>query len=196
MKRWILSILVLAVLFSACEKTSSVRSGVHPFNETELHKKSVEASFVTFCNAMQEGGAATDPMADILAHSSVGLAPSGGILYTYRKNDRDLIRLTYSSNGALELSLYGGIGMKGRIDGPLSADWDSWEEKLDVDVYNGDEKVARLGMEVYEYTESGEQVRIPVPVFRFPDGTSYAVSTLLLTEPLLDYLLANVFSTE
>ncbi len=48
----------------------------------------------------------------------------------------------------------------------------------------------------YEYRDSDKMNRQLVPVFRFDDGTTYAVSGILLVEPLIEFLLKNVLSTE
>ena len=64
----------------------------------------------------------------------------------------------------------------------------SGDTKGDILVYYDNEQLATLDLIWYEGT--------PTPVFNFDDGTSYAVTSMLLVDSLIDYLLKNVFSTE
>lgn len=60
---------------------------------------------------------------------------------------------------------------------------------LDITLYCRDEPVATLGLEPEHVNESGKNYWTMVPVFRFTDGTSYSVSSVLLIDQFIDYFL-------
>jgi hypothetical protein len=70
--------------------------------------------------------------------------------------------------------MYGGI----TIQGPILP--------LDLRVYDQGSEVAKLEMDT----------GLACLVFRFPDGTAYALNSLLISDALVDYLIKNVLSTE
>jgi hypothetical protein len=53
-------------------------------------------------------------------------------------------------------------------------------------VYDQGSEVAKLEMDT----------GLACLVFRFPDGTAYALNSLLITDALVDFLIKNVLSTE
>ena len=75
----------------------------------------------------------------------------------------------------MDIRLYGGPQIKG-------------DSRDSLDVYLDGEKLATLGIEWMDL--------YPLAVLRYPDGTSYALSSFLVTGALLDYLMNDVLSTE
>ena len=117
-----------------------------------------------------------NPTAEILSNSKVTVPSVGVIRYTYTKNGLTLISMDVGSGG-FKATLHGGIRLEGIGLGETGT-------KVFID---GDQ-LATLDMVMYN--------NVPTPVFRFPDGTTYAVTGVLLVEPLIDFLLKNVLSTE
>lgn len=191
MKRVVLVVSLLLAL-AGCQKQPPQASDTkHPFTQEELRKKQLDEAFTPFIEAL-DLESVTDYRQEVRKNSHVRLKLNGTIVYTYVKNGKTLIEFNYRFR-RFTADLYGGISLKGSWRPRLS---DDLEDYIDADVLLDGEKVATLGFETYEYTESGETVRRTVAVFRFDDGTSYAVRSLLLIEPLIEYLLENVLSTE
>lgn len=141
-------------------------------------------------------------------YSTVSMDLDGSVVYRFRKGDITQLSIRVRKGASywiMEAQLYGGIRMSGHLttgqlelseEFPPDWNWRILEQFWDIDVYDNYVWVAKLGMESYAYTEAGIASNIPVMVFRFPDGTSYSVTTVLLVEPLMDYLIKHVFSTE
>ena len=177
---------------TACNKQPAEETqDMHPFTEEELQKKQLDDAFTPFVEAL-ELDQVEDIRKEIRANSKVRVRLDGGIVYQYNKNGKTLIDALYK-RGQFTADLYGGIRLQGQLG---ITGIEDLSDAVTLDVYYGEERIAKLGFEVYEYSESGEDHVQLVPVFRFDDGTSYAVTGLLLIEPLLDYLLENVLSTE
>ncbi|MBO4624403.1 MAG: hypothetical protein J5646_02785 [Bacteroidales bacterium] len=190
MKR-VLTIMAVLALLAGCQKLpEEVQEDMHPFTQEELHKKQLDEAFAPFVEAL-ELDTITDYRGEVLANSHISLRLSG-IVYTYEKNGKTLLEVRYRLR-RFTADFYGGITLEGKITPSISTDL---EDLIHADVYNYGIRVASLGFETYEYTEAGETVQQLVPVFRFDDGTSYAVRSLLLVDPLIDYLLEYVLSTE
>ena len=169
---YILSVLLLA----GCNKPPVTEgTDMHEFTQEELQKKRLDDAFTLFFKKFNFEKV-DNPTAEILANSKVTIPSPGVIRYTYTKNGLTLISMDVGAGG-LEATLHGGIHLKGTGLGENGT-------KVFID---GDQ-LATLDMVMYN--------KVPTPVFRFPDGTTYAVTGVLLVEPLIDFLLKNVFSTE
>ena len=169
---YILSVLLLA----GCNK-SPVTEGtdMHEFTQEELQKKRLDDAFTVFFKKFNLDKV-DNPTAEILSNSKVTVPSVGVIRYTYTKNGLTLISMDVGTGG-FKATLHGGIRLEGIGLGETGT-------KVFID---GDQ-LATLDMVLYN--------NVPTPVFRFPDGTTYAVTGVLLVEPLIDFLLKNVFSTE
>ena len=171
-------ILLLLVILSAagCNKTPEPQgTDMHEFTEEELQKKKLDDAFTVFFNDFHFEDA-SNPQAEILRNSKISFPRIGTVRYTYVSNDVTLITMDVGADG-FSADLHGGIHLEGIGLGDNS-----------TKVFIDGEELAVLGLVWYQEK--------PVPVFRFPDGTSYAVTGVLLVEPLIDFLLNNVFSTE
>lgn len=179
----------------------------HPFTEQELVKKHLDDSFAKFFESL-DVESVEDWEAYVWQYSTVSIDLDGSVVYRFRKGDITQLSIRVRKGASywiMEAQLYGGIRMSGHLTAgqlelpeefPPDWNWRILEQFWDIDVYDNYVWVAKLGMESYAYTEAGKASNIPVMVFRFPDGTSYAVTTVLLVEPLMDYLIKHVFSTE
>ena len=179
----------------------------HAFTEQELVKKHLDESFSLFFESL-EVEEVEDWEAYVRKYSTVSVDLDGSVVYRFRKGSITQLSLRVrkeSSKWTMEAQFYGGIRMSGRLtlgqfelpeEFPPDWNWHILEQLWDIDVYDNYVWVAKLGLESYAYTEAGKVSNIPILVFRFPDGTSYSVTTVLLVEPLMDYLIKNVFSTE
>lgn len=169
---YILSVLLLA----GCNKPPVTEgTDMHEFTQEELQKKRLDDAFTLFFKKFNFEKV-DNPTAEILANSKLSIPSAGVIRYTYTKNGLTLISMDVGASG-FEATLHGGIHLKGTGLGENGT-------KVFID---GDQ-LATLDMVMYN--------KVPTPVFRFPDGTTYAVTGVLLVEPLIDFLLKNVFSTE
>lgn len=177
----------------ACTPKAQEEVPKHDLTEQEQKKLQLEEAFSPLIQQINLDEAA-DIRQYITQHSSVSLGLDGAIIYTLHQDGQTLVRLSFlyqgMDNWKVDGNLYGGLEVHGSLH-PLGMVTDrpkNWENHWDLHIYNNGEDVATLGMEVYEQKW--------VPVFRFPDGTSYSLSSVVLIEPLVDYLLEHVFSTE
>jgi len=177
-------IFFLLVLLVACQKQPDVQeTDMHEFTQEELQKKKVDDSFTLFFEAFKLDEV-QNPRLEIIRNSHVSIPKLGTIRYTYVKDGVTLLSMDVRG-GTLSADLYGGIHVEGQsLDGEGAA------------VYIDGERTATVELIWYEYKENGETTRKLTPVFLFDDGTTYAVNSVLLVEPLIDYLLKNVFKTE
>ena len=120
----------------------------------------------------------------------------------------EVIRVTLGLSG-LKLSLdaimmNGSVVLTGTIrlsaiprgDEPLSQRLiEALDAGTDVTVLEMGKAVGKLGFEAVHEWGAGEDHWEAVPVIRFPDGTSYSVSGLLLIRPLLELYLQNEVSS-
>lgn len=177
-REFILAVFV-AFFAAGCSKPVVTEgTDMHEFTEEELRKKSLDDAFTVFFEAFKFDSV-EDPLSEILTNSRISF-PNSPVLsplrYTYTKDSITLITMDVKFGGYTAY-LYGGI----RLEGSVLTDGDSA-------VFIDGEKLATLDIITYDNT--------PTPVFRFPDGTSYAVTGVLLVEPLLDFLIKYVLSTE
>lgn len=186
-------LLVLFCLWAgvlACNKAPEPEPQEHPFTETELVKAHLEESLAPFFEILDiDSTAVKDPRKFIRDNSSVklDLFDRGAVVYRLERNRVTAMEARfYLLYGKVDTRLYGGVSIKGTISPVWSLSWDDWEAASDIKVYDQGTAVARLGY------ESG----LSSPVFRFPDGTSYALNSYLLSESLIDYIIENVLSTE
>ncbi len=177
--------ILLAVLLAAgCDKTPvETEPQLHEFTKEELRKKKVDDAFSVFFHYL-DLDAAADPWREVVNHSHISVPEMGHLRYTYVRGDLTLISMDVVLN-TFKAELYRGI----RIEG-------EYPSETPPAVYIDGEQVASLDFVWYEYRDSGKMNRQLVPVFRFDDGTTYAVSGILLVEPLIEFLLKNVLSTE
>lgn len=170
-------IFILAMILAAgCNKTPEAEgTDMHEFTQEELKKKQLDDAFTVFFKKFNLEGI-ENPTAEILKNSKITVLQLGTVRYTYTKDGLALISMDVSA-GKFEANLHGGITIQGK----------SLREN-GVKVFIDNVQVATMDLIVYN--------KVPTPVFRFPDGTTYAVTGVLLVEPLIDFLLKNVFSTE
>lgn len=65
------------------------------------------------------------------------------------------------------------------------------DDAVDVKLYHDSVLLASLGVEPYLLEGDDSSRILPILVFRFDDGTSYALSSLLLVDPLLSLFFQN-----
>ena len=179
MRKWCLCIACLGALLVACKKTP-VEVPKHPYTQEELVKAHLDESFSAFITALDlDSTAVKRPERFILQNSSISTdwADRGAITYQLKRHGRAVLLVRYYVlSGEVLASLYGGIAIKGTILPPPA----------DLHVYDMDKDVAKL-----EFDRG-----LSCLVFRFPDGTAYALNSLLISEALIDFLIENVLSTE
>lgn len=184
MDKFIIVALLAAFAAVGCDKnTEPAEPELHEFTREELRKKKVDDAFTVFFQYL-DLDAAADPWREVVNHSHIAFPELGLLRYTYVRGDLTLISMDVKLN-AFTARLYRDIRVEGE-----------YPSEEDPVVYIDGERVATLGFVWYEYRDSGKTHREPVPVFCFDDGTTYAISGILLVEPLIDFLLKNVFSTE
>jgi hypothetical protein len=178
-------VLLAGILAAGCEKDPEPAEPVsHEFTEVELRKMKVDDAFTVFFRYLDPEAISENPYREVTRHSHINVLEEGVLRYTYVRGDLTLIRMDVEL-GTYTADLYGGIRLEGEYP----------SEEAPV-IYIDGERLATLDFVWYEYRDSGELHRQLTPVFCFDDGTSYAVSGVLLVEPLIEFLLKNVFSTE
>ena len=200
---WSIFLLPL-VLLSACVQAPVPEKEEHPYTQEEQVKKHLDDAFTEFCQALPAIETRDQAVDFILNNSWVLPGRNGTIRYWLQSPgsfSTTLLEIKVDVTGlpesaALEASLLGGLKMAGTVyPGRITQDPHVWESAMDIDVYDQGMAVAKLGVEVLEYKEAGVEALRPVVVFRFPDGTSYSVTSLLLVEPLIEFLLKYVLGT-
>lgn len=186
----VISIVLLGAL--ACNKQPEDPPQHEPTEEEQV-KLHLEATFSTFATKLDlESSASIKEY--IVKNSVISMGMDGSVLYNLRQNGESMLwlKLRYLDvdKWSLDGDLYGGLEFHGFLN-PLSmliGGPKHWEAYSDIHVYDQGKDVAKLGLEIYDLGY--------IAVFRFPDGTSYSITTVLLIEPLIDYLLEHVVSTE
>lgn len=186
----VISVVLLGAL--ACNKKQDEEPQHEPTEEEQV-KLHLEASFSTFAAKLDLKSTA-DFKEYIVKNSVVSMGLDGSMIYNLRQDGESMLWLKFrcveADKWRVDGDLYGGLEIHGTMD-PLSmliGGPQKWEAYSDIHVYDQGKDVAKLGLEVYDLGY--------ILVFRFPDGTSYSLTTLLLIEPLIDYLLEHVVSTE
>ena len=178
MRKWCLCIACLGALLVACKKTPA-EVPKHPYTQEELVKAHLDDSFSAFITALDlDSTAVKRPERFVLENSSVSLDLLGenpAVVYRLKRHGESMLVVRYYWRlGVVKASLYGGIAIQGPILPP------------DLRVYDQGSEVAKLEMDT----------GLACLVFRFPDGTAYALNSLLITDALVDFLIKNVLSTE
>ena len=177
-------------MLCACKKTPPEPVPEHVLTPQEEKKQHLADSFDPFIQVLGVENI-DNPQQFIQDYSTLEMGLDGKPVYRLEKDMVTLVKIIFSIRDGgvgFDAYFYGGPYMSGVVRPTLSTEWSEWEENWDIDVYDGDEAVAKLGVELLDGT--------PVPVFRFPDGTSYTVASFLLTESLIDYLIENGLPTE
>ncbi|MBQ9410027.1 MAG: hypothetical protein IJU21_00285 [Bacteroidales bacterium] len=173
--KYIVSLLVITLAAGCVKAPEPQGADMHEFTQEELQKKKLDQAFTLFFQEFSFENP-DNPTAEILRNSRISLAPGGGIRYTYLGKNVTLITADIGKDG-FSADLHGGIHLEGTGFG-----------NNPITVFIDGENVAVIDFITYNDT--------PMPVFRFPDGTTYAITGVLLVEPLIDFLLKNVLSTE
>ena len=174
--KYILSILVILSV-AGCHKTPETEgTDMHEFTQEELKKKKLDDAFTVFFEKLDLDGSTEEIRAKIISNSRLSIPAIGTLRYTYIQDGTALIVMDVKAD-AFTADLSGGIHLEGKAIADAG-----------TAVYIDGEQIATLDIVWYKDT--------PTPVFRFPDGTTYAITGVLLVEPLIDFLLQNVFSTE
>lgn len=172
---YIAAVIALGFLAGCVKQSVSEGTDMHEFTQAELKKKQVDDAFASFFAALKLD-TVHDPAQEVWKNSRVTIPMFGVVRYTYVKDGVTVIVLD-ARMGSFKADLYGGIHLEGDnlMDGGTA-------------VFINNQQVATIGYVVYD--------GILTPVFRFDDGTTYAITGVLLVEPLIDYLLKYVLSTE
>lgn len=188
--------MLLAAGLAACGR-EEVPVPVHELTEQEQQKQQVADALDPFF-ALLDPASITAPVDFVTQNSQVSMGLDGSLIYRLQKDGENLIRASFSLEQGwlrVESRLYGGLRIAGTLVRPdlenldfQNLDWTLLESWMDLKVYAGGKKVARLGIEPLD--------GFPLLVLRYPDDTSYALSSLLITDALLDYLLENVLTME
>lgn len=177
MRKWCILVACLGALLAACNKTP-VEVVKHPYTEQERVKAHLDSCFAEFVTALDlDSTMVKHPERFLLLNSRIETdwLDRGIVLYQLSRHGRTVLRIQYRvQTGELWALLYGGIAIRGTM------------LPMDLHVYDNGTDVAKL-----EY-----DLRLPALVFRFPDGTTYALSSLLISEALVDFLIEHVLSTE
>jgi hypothetical protein len=192
LKRIGISLLLLLVI-TACSEKQVEEVPKHELTEQEQKKQHLDESFSAFASMLNLEETA-DIKEYIVRHSVVSIGLDRSLIYDLRQDGLSLLWLKFRhlelDDWLVDGDLYGGIEVHGSLqplnmltDGP-----EKWDQYWDIHVFDNGEDVATLGLEVYDLGY--------IPVFRFPDGTSYSITTVLLIEPLIHFLLEHVLSTE
>ena len=191
MKRIIgILLLGLAIVMTGCKKTDDPLTEEREFTAEEEVKRHLDDTFSTFVEKLQSLSPDEASLArDIIQCSHISLRDFRYVVYSFEKDGTVLISAQFRPgllSWDMKMTLYGGLQVIGTVNLTPSLKWEDWEKNWDLDVYDQGVAVAKLGIERYEDS--------PIFVFRFPDGTSYAVDTLLIVQPLVEYLIENVLS--
>ena len=187
-----MSFLALLV-FAACSEKQDEEIPERELTEEEQKKQHLEESFSAFVQMLNLEEAA-NTKEYLVRHSVVSVGLDRSLIYDLRQDGQSLLWLKFRhlemDNWLVDGDIYGGLEVHGSLQplnmmqgGPAK-----WDQYWDIHVFDNGEDVATLGLEVYDLGY--------IPVFRFPDGTSYSITTVLLIEPLIQFLLEHVFSTE
>lgn len=173
---YIISASILMLVSVSCQKDPEPVPE-HHLTAQELEKQQVADALDLFFEKL-DPASITEPAAFIWDNSQISMALDGSIVYRLRKDNATLITASFlvkDKNWKVNAQLYGGIQIVG-------------SSQSELEVRQGGEKKAVMGIEWMD--------NYPLIVLRYPDGTSYALSSFLVSDALLDFLLKYVLSTE
>ena len=195
---FLLSVLLLPL---ACGRPEPVVEE-HPFTPSEQEKVQLdEVSAQLWESVGLEEGAEVLPF--LREHTRLIPSLSGLTIAVLSKEGEEVMRMKFGLGlGRIRLSgsmldrveLEGSVGLHDfqRGDEPFSQRLImAMDAGTDVAVRLDGKAIGRLGFEAIHENEAGRDDWTPVPVVRFPDGTSYSVSGLLLVAPLIEFFLKN-----
>lgn len=165
MRKLVLSLLLVTALWG-CDRAEDPQPANHDYTEREADKVLLEEAFSAFIRDLNLQS--KEEARAFIMHNGEVTIDDAGVLHFYLRDDSmqwlDLA-LTPGTPPVLTLWLKGGLSVRG----------------IPSEVYVGEKRVAQLDI-----------VRLngyPVPVFRFPDGTTYSLTSLALITPFMDWII-------
>ena len=198
----IICILAAALLLFSCKKQAP-EAPVHELTPIEQSKQNLDKIGAEIAKVMESVG--DEKLSDyLLSHGKVSVVPLGTVTITLDGDDGSLLRAEFvreKGRTAVEISLPDDMYIGGYMDlGEFIHNYDrtaqtpaidALDSCLDLTLYYHGEATAALGLEARHENEAGADSWSILPVFRFSDGTSYAVSSVVLIEEFLALFLKN-----
>ncbi len=164
MRKLVLYLLVVTAL-CGCSRTDDPQPASHDYTEREADKVLLEEAFSTFIRELNLHS--KEEARAFIIHNGEVTIDDAGVLHFYLRDDSQQwmdLSLTPGTLPVVALWLKGGLSVRG----------------IPSEVYVDDKKVAQLDIvKLNGY---------PVPVFRFPDDTTYSLMTLALITPFMDWI--------
>ena len=198
--------MVLACCMLSCSPSPESSPKEHAFSEEEQVKLRLDeaASALVEAAGLQS---ADDIVPFLVLNSGFSLPRGEGLKYSVRRDGTTLLTVSVlisikDGSAALHLSHAGGMSIDGTMGASalsllttLVVDYepsayisliDSVNKDISLVVSLDGDPVATVSLEPLHHYGAGEDRWVPLPVIRFPDGTSYSFTALLLVGPVLD----------
>ena len=202
MKR-VIYILSAILLLVACNKEAPqpVVHELTPIEQTKQNLDSLGANLAKTLNISED-----DNLLEFLVkEGKMSFRPLGTVNYTLEGEDGPALEISLSHEGlikrGLDIIFYPDMEIQGTVDlkkivtnlhlsqeTPVTQALDAC---VDLTLYYKGEPMATLGLEPYHESEAGEDRWSVLPVFRFKDGTSYSISSVVLIDQFIDYFLKH-----
>lgn len=159
-------LLLLAVPIWGCNRKDDPQPPAHEYTEKEADKVMLQNAFEAFIQALDLH--TQEEVRSFIIHNTVVEFDEDGVLHVCLRDDVQKwmdLSLKAGTPPSMELWMQGGLSVRG----------------IPSEVYVGEKRVAQLDI-----------VRLngyPVPVFRFPDGTTYSLTSLALITPFMDWII-------
>lgn len=210
----VLLLMCAAVLSFGCSRKTVYSISEGPLSEMEERKSRLDS---VIGDIMEPFGLSGDEKVEDLTKiltrdGSVALRSDGSVVYTLVRRGQVIFTVKLSVGnlccGEVNLTVLtcSDLWMDGKVKisplmcglGCLAGEGESFisgvskfDSAMDVDVYTGDDKIAKLGLEPLHITGAGEDRWDVMLVLRFEDGTTYDITSLLLVSSMLDYFLSE-----
>lgn len=201
MRKYIFILAALLLLLS-CNKQKQ-EAPVHELTPAEQSKQNLDNLGAEIAKVMESVG--EDSLFQyVLKHGKVSLLPLGTVSFSISGDEGALVQAEFvrqKGRTGVAISLPDDMYIGGYVDMKnLVRNFDCSAESpviealdscLDLTLYYHGEATATLGLESYHETGAGVDKWSVLPVFRFSDGTSYAMSSVVLIDQFLDFFMKN-----
>lgn len=205
MKRLLHSVIVAAFLIAACTGEPPVAPPVHELSPDEQAKARLDDSFI----ALWEATGLTsleDAVQYVTDHGRISVK-GRSVTGTLDSSSGEIFRikvtliekyslLSVEGSAPLGMTFSGTIAYKFlSILADLSLDpigkADALSGAMDITVFDSGKPLCKTGVTASHRTGAEEDSWSYVPVFRFEDGTTYGIMSVLLVQPLVEQILKN-----
>lgn len=205
MRKFFIAVVFMAAVFAGCSKADAPEAPVHELTPAEKSKARLDECFVALWEATGLSSP-EDALQYVTDHGRISVkgrsvtgtldSPSGEIFRIKVTLIERNSLLSVEGSAPLGMTFSGTIAYKflsTLVD--LSLDpigkADALSGAMDITVFDSGKPLCKVGVTASHRTGAEEDSWSYVPVFRFEDGTTYGMMSVLLVQPLVEQILKN-----